>query len=231
MAHIVLGIGYECAVREAVRNQWKNYNVDFHFVSSTEDAVCALQKGDFICVTVCSQHLNIGQLEILRNIKPVPIVVLSPESPASKRADHFHRGAAEFIVNANRWEEAKMNGFDAVQYYLDCEEKAKDPLTIITVNDLYFCLEYRTLEIHGQTVSLTGKEFDIFALLITHPKRVYTYEMIMELVWHEDYGYSFRKTLINHVGNLRRKLLTVSNDFNYIINVHAIGYKFDPDTK
>ena len=33
---------------------------------------------------------------------------------------------------------------------------------------------------------LTAKEFDILALLITHPQRVFTYELIMELVWNED---------------------------------------------
>lgn len=39
----------------------------------------------------------------------------------------------------------------------------------------------------GQVVELTAKEFDILALLITYPQRVFTYELIMELVWNEDY--------------------------------------------
>ena len=230
MAQIVLGIGYDSTVREAVFSQWKNYNVAFRFVDTTEDAVHALQQEDFICVTVCSPHLSIGQLEILRNIKPVPIVVLSPESPVTKRAEYFQRGAAEFIVTANRWEEAKTKGQDAVEFYLDCENKAETPLTIVTVNDLYFCLEYRTLEVQGRKVELTGKEFDIFALLISHPKRVFTFEMIMDLVWGEEYSQFTRKTLINHMSSLRRKLRVSPDAPNYIVNLHGVGYKFDPDS-
>ena len=33
---------------------------------------------------------------------------------------------------------------------------------------------------------LTARKFDILALLIQNPNRVFTYEMIMELVWKED---------------------------------------------
>ncbi len=45
----------------------------------------------------------------------------------------------------------------------------------------------RQVWVGGQVVELTAKEFDILALLITHPQRVFTYELIMELVWNEDY--------------------------------------------
>ena len=40
--------------------------------------------------------------------------------------------------------------------------------------------------VRGQITELTVKEFEIFALLIINPKRVFTYEMLMDLVWHED---------------------------------------------
>ena len=56
-----------------------------------------------------------------------------------------------------------------------------DLLTVIDTEDLHFCLEYRTVEVCGQEIELTAKEFDIFALLILNPRRVFTYEMIMIL--------------------------------------------------
>ncbi|GAA6492844.1 hypothetical protein K280104A7_24080 [Candidatus Bariatricus faecipullorum] len=42
---------------------------------------------------------------------------------------------------------------------------------------------------------MTVKEFEIFSLLILNPKRVFTYEMLMELVWEEDYTYYSRKAV------------------------------------
>ena len=102
-----------------------------------------------------------------------------------------------------------------------------EPFTEIHIGDLYFCQEQRLVCIGEQIIKLTAKEFDIFALLITHPKRVFTYELIMELVWNEDYSLYSRKAVNNHVSNLRRKLKTTSDSPDYIKSIVSVGYKFE----
>lgn len=102
-----------------------------------------------------------------------------------------------------------------------------EPFTEIRMGDLYFCQEQRLVYIGGQEIKLTAKESDIFALLITHPKRVFTYELIMELVWNEDYSYYSRKAVNNHVSNLRKKLKIIPGSPDYIKSVIGIGYKFE----
>ena len=81
-----------------------------------------------------------------------------------------------------------------------------NPLTIIDIGKVHFCLE---------------------ALLIMNPRRVFTYEMIMDLVWHEEYDIYARRTIINHISNLRKKLMSVPGVPNYIRSVHSVGYKFN----
>lgn len=93
---------------------------------------------------------------------------------------------------------------------------------------LSICLEQRIVTVHGQMVELTVKEFDILALLIRHPKRVFTYEMITEMVWQEEYASYSRKAINNHVSNLRQKLKISPDSPDYIKSVYGIGYKFDP---
>ena len=102
-----------------------------------------------------------------------------------------------------------------------------EPFTEIHMGDLYFCQEQRLVCIGEQVIKLTAKEFDILALLITHPKRVFTYELIMELVWNEDYSPYSRKVVNNHVSNLRRKLKTTPGSPDYIKSVIGVGYKFE----
>ena len=92
-----------------------------------------------------------------------------------------------------------------------------NPLTIIDIGKVHFCLEYRSVEVCGQEV----------ALLIMNPRRVFTYEMIMDLVWHEEYDIYARRTIINHISNLRKKLMSVPGVPNYIRSVHSVGYKFN----
>ena len=106
------------------------------------------------------------------------------------------------------------------------QKVAGQPLTEIREGDLYFCLEHRLVTVRDQEIALTVKEFDILALLIMNPKRVFTYELITDLVWNEDYTYYSRKAINNHVSNLRKKLKIRPGDPNYIKTVIGIGYKF-----
>lgn len=93
--------------------------------------------------------------------------------------------------------------------------------------DLYFCLEHRLVTICEQPVELTIKEFEIFSLLILNPKRVFTYEMLIDLVWTEDYTYYSRKAVNNHISNLRRKIKVAPDVPDYVKSVYGVGYKFE----
>lgn len=102
-------------------------------------------------------------------------------------------------------------------------------LTKVQAEDLYFCLENRIVYVRETEIMLTVKEFDIFALLIMNPRRVLTYDMIIDLVWHEDLDYYSHRAINNHVSNLRHKFKVTPETPDYIRSVHSIGYKFNPN--
>lgn len=117
-----------------------------------------------------------------------------------------------------------------VSYLSFFQEKQNTPdqsLTEIREGDLYFCLEQRLVTVRGQIIPLTVKEFEIFALLIQNPKRVFTYEILLDLVWQEDYTYYSRKAVNNHISNLRRKIKVAPDVPDYVKSVYGIGYKFE----
>lgn len=139
----------------------------------------------------------------------------------------------------------KTQGEELMQFVLDnrnrytgfCEDKnsciyfdsieCMNSLTEINAGELYLCVEQRIVQVRGKEIYLTVKEFDILLLMITHPKRVFTYEMIMDFVWHEDYTFYSRKAVNNHVSNLRRKLKIAPDIPDYIKSVYGVGYKFE----
>lgn len=86
------------------------------------------------------------------------------------------------------------------------------------------------VEVCGQEIMLTAKEFDLLALWICNPGRVFTFEMIMELVWNEEDSFYSRKVIINHASNLRKKLRVSGVVPDYIKSIRSIGYKFDGDS-
>ena len=108
------------------------------------------------------------------------------------------------------------------------EQKFVDqPLTELREGDIFFCMEYRLVSVRGQEIELTAKEFDIFSLFIMNPRRVFAYEIIMNLVWNEDYTYCSRKAINNHISNLRKKLKVAPDSPNYIKSIIGVGYKLD----
>lgn len=111
--------------------------------------------------------------------------------------------------------------------YDNALKEAEKPLTEIQINDLYICLEQRIVKVRNRVINLTVKEFNILALLMMHPKRVFTYEMLMDLVWNEDYTFYSRKAVNNHVSNLRKKLKIAPDVPDYMKSVYGVGYKFE----
>ena len=141
------------------------------------------------------------------------------------------------LLNANQKKELTkfVRDYEAGNIPVDVpfsffQEKQNTPdqsLTEIREGDLYFCLEQRLVTVRGQVIPLTVKEFDIFSLLIQHPGRVYSYEVILDLVWQEDYTYYSRKAVNNHISNLRRKIKVAPDVPDYVKSVYGIGYKFE----
>ena len=109
------------------------------------------------------------------------------------------------------------------------DKNVSKSISEIQNGDFFFSLEQRLVMIQNKVIDLTAKEFDILALLIRHPKRVFTYEMITELVWEEEYAFFSRKAVNNHVSNLRQKLKVSPDVPDYIKSVYGVGYKFDLD--
>ena len=105
-------------------------------------------------------------------------------------------------------------------------KKVNHPLTEVRSGDLYFCLEQRLVTIREQPIELTVKEFEIFSLLILNPKRVFTYEMLIDLVWEEDYAYYSRKAVNNHVSNLRKMLMCHKETHKRLIDSSLLFRKF-----
>ena len=223
----VLGIGYSYDEYEITAVGWKNYGIEFDYANDIRQAVAMLSYKDYICVAICTDMIPQEDLDALRSIRPVPIVVVPPSYTEKQRYACVHFGAAQYLHTFNHPLASTATNQNSLKYYLEIPTKERKPLTIITVQDLCFCLEYRSVEVRGQEIDLTAKEFDILALLIMNQRRVFTYEMIMELVWKEDLDNYSRKAIVNHVSNLRKKLRIAPDVPDYIKSVHSIGYKFD----
>ena len=77
----------------------------------------------------------------------------------------------------------------------------------------------------GNPIELTAKEFDVLALLASHPGRVYAREQIMRHLWDGDFFGELRAADV-HVQHIRKKIEPDPNKPRYIQTVRGTGYRF-----
>ena len=79
----------------------------------------------------------------------------------------------------------------------------------------------------GAPVRLTAREFDLLWFLASHPRRVFSRDQLMELVW----GYAAALdtgTVTVHIRRLREKIESDPARPVHLQTVWGVGYRFDP---
>lgn len=80
------------------------------------------------------------------------------------------------------------------------------------------------VEVNGQAISLTPKEFELLWFLARRPGEVVRREELLASIWGYGQGEDDR-TIHTHINRLRAKL--EGQEYRYIHTVWGIGYKFD----
>lgn len=92
-------------------------------------------------------------------------------------------------------------------------------------------LDLHQVFLDGVEINLTPKEFDILAILIENPKRVFSIEQLFEMVWKTESLDGDSRTIMVYISNIRKKIEPEHREVKYIINVRGVGYKFNNSLK
>ncbi|MGA9232761.1 MAG: response regulator transcription factor [Exiguobacterium oxidotolerans] len=81
---------------------------------------------------------------------------------------------------------------------------------------------------HHTPLALTRREFDVFALLLTHPKRVFPAEELYERIWQEEALGSATNAVMVLMHKLREKVEDSPKQPRHLQTVWGVGYKVEP---
>jgi two-component system, OmpR family, phosphate regulon response regulator PhoB len=76
----------------------------------------------------------------------------------------------------------------------------------------------------GEAISLSRKEFLLLELFMTHPKRVWSREQLIDRVWGEDF-LGIPKKVDVHIRWLREKLEDNPSNPQLLITIRGFGYR------
>ncbi|MCI8515073.1 MAG: response regulator transcription factor [Lachnospiraceae bacterium] len=188
------------------------------------------EKPDLIILDVMMPDMNGFQVceELRRQDDHTPIIFLSAKGDIVDKGIGFTAGGDDYLVKPFNPRElslrmnallrrAKRDGKSGNEYLKREDSAAFDELEI-------FFNRYE-VRLRGMDVGLTSKEFEILALLASHPGQVYTRQQILEHIWGNDSGANANSITV-FMRKIREKIEDDPAKPKYLLTVWRIGYKF-----
>ena len=223
----VLLVEDDPTVADVVRQYLQRSGFDVTHVSDGSDAVSAAGALDPDILVLDIMLPGLDGLEVCRRVRlsqDVPIIMLTALGAESDRVLGLEVGADDYLTKPFSPRELVLR----VQSVLRRSRPASKASTSdapLTDGDLVLDTAARSAARDGTSLSLTGREFDLLAHLLTHPGQAFSRTDLLEQVW----GWSFgdTSTVTVHVRRLREKVEPDPSAPTRLVTVWGVGYRWD----
>ena len=201
----------------------EGYQVDTG--SEGEEAVDKARTGQFDLIILDLMMPKIDGLQAcmkIREFSNVPVIMLTAKSEDTDKIIGFECGADDYITKPFNILELKAR-IRALLRRAGAAAQQQREADRLTQGAITLDLSERAAWRDGAPVVLTAKEFDLMALLMQNPGRVYSRENLLNLVWGYEYIGEFR-TVDVHIRRLREKLEPDPANPEHILTKWGVGY-------
>ncbi|MBW4489169.1 MAG: response regulator transcription factor [Trichocoleus desertorum ATA4-8-CV12] len=211
--------GYEVLVAEDGRSV-----LELTLKSETGSEAEATQL-DLVILDLMLPYIN--GLDLCRLIRhegnSVPILMLSAKGSETDRVVGLEVGADDYLTKPFGMRELIARCRALLRRHRHAQPPSHE--TTLKFQDITLYPQECRVTVRGEEINLSPKEFRILELFMTHPRRVWSREQLIERVWGPDFmGDS--KTVDVHIRWLREKLELDPSHPEYLLTVRGFGYRF-----
>lgn len=203
----------------------EGYTVETAYDGAT--AIDMAKTGDFDLIILDLMMPQVDGLTAcmrIREFSNVPIIMLTARSEVADKIIGLESGADDYITKPFNILELKAR-IRALLRRANAAPQQKAHSALLTVGGVTIDPEQRVALKDGKVVELTAKEYDLIELFVKNPRRVYSRENLMDLVWGYTYAGDYR-TVDVHIRRLREKLEDDPAAPQHILTKWGIGYYF-----
>nr|WP_290447112.1 MULTISPECIES: response regulator [unclassified Pseudomonas] len=185
----------------------------------------ALNRPDLVVLDLGLPDMDGQQLLVeLREWLRVPVMVLSVRASEAQKVQALDAGANDYVTKPFGIQEFLAR----IRALLRQPADTQQAQAVLTLGPLSIDLAARRVQLHGQDVALTRKEYAVLAALARHPGRVITQQQLLRDIWGPTHTQDSHYLRIV-VGHLRQKLADEPTAPRYIITEAGVGYRLASD--
>jgi len=133
---------------------------------------------DLIVLDVMMPKIDgIALLPMLRRVTDAPVIMLSAKGELEDRVEGLVHGADDYLSKP----------FEISELLAHVEAKLRRPhleqRSALTLDDLSVDLDQHVVTRNGKQLDLSPREYDLLITLLRRPRRVFTREELLDLVW------------------------------------------------
>ena len=201
----------------------EGYQVECAYDGAAAVELARNEKFDLLILDVMMPEVDgLEACMRIREFSNVPIIMLTAKSEDADKLVGFECGADDYVTKPFNILELKARVRALLRRAAGVQ---RNQGAILTVGDISLNTEERVALRKGETVDLTAKEYDLMELLMRNPRRVYSRENLMNVVWGYSYAGDYR-TVDVHVRRLREKLEENPAEPEHIMTKWGVGYYF-----
>ena len=202
--------------------QQEGYAIDVAYDGEEALQVFDPEKHDLILLDLMLPKMDGMEVcQKIRSVSDVPIIMLTAKGEDMDKIMGLEFGADDYMTKPFNMLELKAR-IKTILRRAGAQKQAADTQTI-QVKDMKVNLINRSVEINGEDINLTAKEFDLLNLFITNRGKVFDRNTLLELVWKHQ---GDLRTVDVHIRRLREKIEQNPAKPEYILTKWGIGYFF-----
>jgi DNA-binding response OmpR family regulator len=160
-------------------------------------------------------------LRSFRAEKETPVIIITAREEETDAVLGLDLGADDYVIKPFRMRELTAR----IRAALRRMDEAPGRDELLRVGDVELNQSTHTVTVQGSPVNLTPIEFDLLAVLMRSPGRVFPRTELVDLLL--DSGFTGLDTTLNvHIRNLRSKIEPEPGKPQHIETIFGVGYRF-----
>ena len=187
----------------------------------TAVSMCRQNAFDIIILAILLPEMDgFSVCQTIRSFSQVPILMLTERTSEQDRIHGLELGADDYMTKPFSPRELMLRISAILK-----RGKSLDSLEPQSIerDGIYIDLTARRVHVDGTLVSLTPKEFDLLALLASHPDVVFSRKKLLDTVWGGELPEDTR-TLDTRIKQVRHAISPYSDR---IVTLRGVGYRFE----